>query len=79
MTEISDGQYATRTQGTHDLLSGEELLIAYFPEAGVVTINGHSVTRSPKLENSASQAIFHRALGDKLFTVSTDSFSRLFL
>jgi len=47
MTENDVEQYATCTLHTHDLVGGQELLIAYFPEAGVVTVNGSSVTRSP--------------------------------
>ena len=45
MTEIDVEQYATCTLDTHDLVSGQELLIAYFPEAGVVTANGSSASR----------------------------------
>ena len=60
-----------QTVTTRDPLSGEELLIAYFPKAGVVTINGYSVTRSPELEDRASQGVFRRPLGNKLFTVDT--------
>lgn len=79
MTENDVEQYATRTLHTHDLVGGEELLIAYFPEAGVVTVNGSSVTRSPELEDRASQAVFLRPLGNKLFTIETSVLSRLFL
>ncbi len=69
MTENDDKQCATRTLHTQDLVGGEELLIAYFPEAGVVTVNGSSVTRSPELEDRASQAVFLRPLDNKLFTI----------
>ena len=68
-----------QTVTTRDLVSGEELLIAYFPNSGVVTVNGYSVTRSPELEDRASQAVFLRPLGKKLFTVDTAVLSRLFL
>lgn len=68
-----------RTVTTRDLLSGEELLIAYFPNSGVVTVNGFSVIRSPELEDRASRAVFLRPLGKKLFTVETAILSRLFL
>jgi hypothetical protein len=78
MIENNDEQ-DYRTLHTHDLLSGEQLWIAYFPTAGVVTINGYSVTRSPEQEVAASQAVFHRDLGSKLFTVESASFSKLFL
>ncbi len=78
MTENNDEQHY-RSLNTHDLFSGEELEIVYFLSSGVITINGYSVTRSPKLEDSASQAVFQRALGDKQFTVASDKFGRLFL
>ena len=42
-----------RTVTTQDLLSGEKLLIAYFPNSSVVTVNGFSVIRSPELEDRA--------------------------
>ncbi len=69
----------THTISTRDLVTGEELLFAYFPEAGVITVNGFSVTRSPELEDRASQAVFRRPLYDKLITVETANLSRLFL
>ncbi len=69
----------TCTVSTWDLITGDELLLAYFPEAGVITVNGFSVTRSPELEDRASQAVFHRPLFDKLITVDTAILSRLFL
>ena len=79
MIENDDEQNATRTLHTHDLVGGEELLIAYFPEAGVVTVNGSSVTRSPELEDRASQAVFLRPLDNKLFIIETAVLSMFFL
>ena len=78
MTDNNNSQYATRDIRTHDLVTGEELLIAYFPEAGVVTINGYSVTRSQETEDLDGKAVFHRNLGDKVFTVAADSLSELY-
>jgi hypothetical protein len=68
-----------RTVTTRDLLTGEELLLAYFLKPGVITVNGYSVTRSPELEDRSSQAVFRRPLRNKLFTVETAILSRLFL
>ena len=68
-----------RTVSTRDLVTGENLLLAYFNVSGVVTVNGYSVNRSPELEDRASQAIFLRPLGNKRFTVETALLSRLFL
>jgi hypothetical protein len=79
MNENSNEQNKPRTQRTHDLVSGEELLVVYFPNAGVVTVNGYSVTRSPELEDKASQAVFRRPLGNMVFTVETGILSRLLL
>lgn len=79
MNENNNEQYATRTLHTHDLVNGEELLIAYFPEAGVVTINTYSVTRSPEHEDKDGQAVFHRAMDQKLFTVDMNTLTKLYI
>ncbi len=79
MNENNNEQNKPQTLPTHDLVTGEELLITYFPNAGVVTVNGYSVTRSPALEDKASQAVFHRPLGNKVFTLDTAILSRLLL
>jgi len=68
-----------RTVSTRDLVTGENLLLVYFNVSGVVTVNGYSVNRSPELEDRASQAVFLRPLGNKLFTIKTSILSRLFL
>ena len=78
MTDNNDSQFAARDMRTHDLVTGEELMITFFPKAGVVTINGYSVKRSQKLEDMDEKAVFLRSLDDKIFTVSTDSLSELF-
>ncbi len=68
-----------RTVTTRDLVTGDELLLAYFPEAGIFTVNGFSVTRSTELEDRASQAVFHRPLYNTLFIVETAILGTLFL
>lgn len=78
MTE-NNYEQSYRSLHTRDLVSGEELEIVYFLKSGVVTINGFRVARSPAHEDKASQAVFHRALGDKLFTVEVDNLSGFFL
>ena len=78
MSDNNGSQFATRDIRTHDLVTGEELMIAFFPRAGVVTINGYSVNRSQKFEDLDENAVFLRTLDDKLFTVSTDSLGELF-
>ena len=78
MTDNNGSQFATRDIRTHDLLTGEELKITFFPRAGVVTINGYSVNRSQRSEDLDDRAVFLRSLDDKQFTVSTDSLSELF-
>ena len=79
MTNNHGKQDTTRILRTHDLKSGEKLLMAYFPEAGVVTINGFVVNRSPEREYTSKQSVFHRELDDKLFTVPSESIAQLFL
>ncbi len=78
MTKNNNEQYATKTLRAHDLVSGQELLVAFFPEAGVVTINGWSVTRTPEHEDKDGQAVFHRAMDNKLFTVDMNSLRKLY-
>jgi len=78
MADNNGSQFATRDMRTHDLVTGEELMITFFPRAGVVTINGYSVNRSQKFEDIDEKAVFLRTLDDKLFTVSTNSLGELF-
>jgi len=79
MSDNGDVRRATRTLHTFDLVSGDELSIAYFPRAGVVTINGYSVTRSQEIESLGGKTVFHRPLGNKVFTVATEKIATLFL
>jgi len=51
MADNNGSQFATRDVRTHDLVTGEKLMITFFPQAGVVTINGYSVNRSQKLQD----------------------------
>jgi hypothetical protein len=78
MTDNNGSQFATRDIRTHDLVTGEELLIVYFPRVNAITINGYSVTRSDVFEDSLGRAVFHRTPSDKPFTVETDSLSELY-
>lgn len=79
MTDNGGERTDTRILNTHDLVSGEEVVIAYFPKAGVVTVNGYSVTRSQEFEDLNGKTVFHRPLGSKLYTVATDKIAPLFL
>lgn len=78
MTDNNNTQYATQMLRTRDLESGEELLIVYYPRAGVVIIDGYRVARSQGFEDIDRKAVFHRSLGDKLYTVATNSLSELY-
>ena len=77
MTDNSNIQYATRTLRTKDLVSREDLSMVYYAKAGEVTINGYTVTRS-LARGGAGQAVFYRALDNRLFTVTTDSLFELY-
>ncbi len=68
-----------RTLITHDLVSGEDLFIVYFPKEDLVTINGYSVTQSLGHEGSEGQSIFHRGPDNKVYTVAADRTATLFL
>ena len=78
MSDTYSKQIAARTVHTYDLESGEELLVAYFPVAGIVTINGFSVTRAQAHDDIDSQAIYLRRTDNKLFTVDTLSLTKLY-
>ncbi len=67
ITGNNNTQYATRTLATHDLVTGEELAIAYFPRAGVVTINGYSVSRSQEFDDLSGKAVLFRPLDEDFF------------
>jgi len=76
MTDNGDWGRISRTLQTRDLVSGEELSMVYYAEAGEVSINGYSVTRSLG-RGGAGLVVFYRALGNELFTVTTESFFEL--
>ncbi len=78
MTDNNDTLYDVRDIRTHDIVTGEELLIVYFPRSGVVTINGYTVSRSQKLQDLYEKAVFHRPLSNKPFSVATTSLTNLF-
>ncbi len=78
VTDINDTLYDVRDIRTHDIVTGEELLIVYFPREGVVTINGYTVSRSQKLRDLYEKAVFYGPLCDKPFTVATTSLTNLF-
>ncbi len=78
MNDTSNTQNASRDMRTYDLVTGEELLIVYFPKVDAMTINGYSITRSDMYEDSLGKAVFYRTPSDKPFTVSTESLSALF-
>jgi len=79
MTDNGNGRDLPRMTRAHDRVTGEDLMIVFYPKAGKVIINGDTVVLSQALAGREGESVFQQALGDKLFTVSTDSFSRLFL
>ena len=66
-----------RTVHTDDLESGELLLIGYFPDADVFTINGILVIRAHTYEDTDGLTVFVRRTDKKLFTVLTSSLAKL--
>ena len=71
-------QFATQYVRTHDLVTGEELLIIYFPKEGDMTINGYSVTRSLGFGGLEGQSVFDQVLGTKKYTVPTEILRELY-
>ena len=58
MSDNGDLQRAIRILQARDRESLENLVIAYFPNAGVVTINGYTVTRSQSLKTEHRKPCF---------------------
>ena len=79
MSDNNNHQTAKRIVHTIDLESGEALYVAYFPVAGVITINGNSVTPAEGDQGMDEQSIFLRRIDKKLFTIDTMSLSKLFI
>lgn len=79
MSDSNNLQSATRTLNTYDLESGEKVLIAYFPEEDVVTINGYPVTRAQGDTGRDGEAVLIRRIDKKLFTVDRAILSRLYI
>ena len=67
----------SKTINTRDLMNGEELEVTYFPDTGVVKINGDTVVRSTPLETDEDQTVFHRSPDNRLFTISKEDLGRL--
>lgn len=78
MSSNNSSQYAVRDIKTHDLVTGEELLIVFYPDAEVLTINAYTVTRSQSADDLDEKAVFHPKIGDKVFTVAAEKLSELF-
>ena len=81
MTDNGGERTAPRIIRTHDLVSGEDLVIVFFPLTDVLAINGHSVNQSlghKGWKGWAGMSVFHRALGNKKYTVETDSIAKLY-
>ena len=79
MSDNGDVKRAIRILQARDRETGDNLVIAYFPNAGVVTINGYAVTRSQEIEGLDGNTVFHRPLGSMVFTVATEIIATLFL
>jgi hypothetical protein len=79
MTDTRVGPDVPRIRRASDLLSGEELEIAYFPKTDGITINGYSVIRSPGLTDRGGETVFHQVLGGKKFIVATNSIADLYI
>lgn len=78
MNENSNMQHATRYLRTHDLVNGEELLIVYFPKEGEIAINGYSVNQAMGFSGLPGQTVFHQVLGNKKYTVATESIREIY-
>ena len=66
------------TLQTYDLESGEKLLLEYFPEEDLITINGYPASRAQGDVGSDNEILFLRRIDKKLFTIDALLLSRLF-
>ena len=73
MIDNGNGRDLPRMTRTHDRVSGEDLMVIFYPKAGKVIINGDTVVLSQAFLGRAGESVFHQALGAKKYTVATDT------
>jgi hypothetical protein len=77
MIDNGNGRDLPRMTRTHDRVSGEDLMVVFYPKAGKITINGDTVVLSQAFSGREGESVFNQILGIKKYTVSTDSYTQL--
>ena len=77
MTDNGNGRDLPRMTRTHDRVSGEDLMVIFYPKAGKVIINGDTVVQSQAFSGREGESVFHQALGAKKYTITTDIITKL--
>lgn len=77
MTDNGNGLELPRMIRTHDRVSGEGLMVIFYPKAGLMIINGDTVVLSQAFSGREGESVFHQVLGAKKYTVTTDIITKL--
>ena len=77
MIDNGNGRDLPRMTRTRDRVSGEEIMVIFYPKAGKVIINGDTVVLSQAFSGRKGESVFHQALGAKKYTVTTDIITKL--
>ena len=72
MVYRTNGRDRPRVTHTHDCVSGEDLIVIFYPKAGRIIINGDTVVLSRGFSGREGESVFHPALGGRKYTVATD-------
>jgi len=77
MIDNGNGRDLPRMTRTHDRVSGEDLMVIFYPKAGKLIINGDMVVLSQAFSGREGESVFHQALAAKKYTVATDIITKL--
>jgi len=77
MIDSGNGRDLPRMTRTHDRVSGEDLMVVFYPRAGKIKINGDTVVPSQAFSGRVGESVFHQALGAKKYTIATDIIAKL--
>jgi len=77
MIDNGNGRELPRMTRTHDRVSGEDLMVIFYPKAGKIIINGDTVVLSQAFSSQEGESVFHQALGARKYTVTTDIITKL--
>ena len=77
MIDNGNGRDLPRMTRTHDRVSGEDLMVIFYPKAGKLIINGDTVVLSQAFSGREGESVFHQSLVAKKYTIATDIITKL--